>query len=122
MSKCANCGAELVEGMETFCAACGSPASEADHASPASAGAAPEGAAPLTDGAAPGVQSVPPTVQAVSPASRVPAIGLPANLNGFRFQGRQPWGGRLAEWLIITLVVLAAIGVGVYYLVQALAG
>ncbi len=122
MSKCTNCGAELVEGMERFCAACGSPTVDGDHAVPVSAGAAPEGAAPLTERAAPAVESVSPTVRAVSPASRVPAIGLPANLNGFRFQGRQPWGGRLAEWLIIALVVLAAIGVGVYYLVQALTG
>lgn len=108
MERCARCGVELPEGSYRFCADCGAPPATGQGEAEARESRTP----------APTPQSPAPTPQSPAPTASIPPIGLPANLHGFRYLGRSR-RRRFIPWILVAIIVLAAIGVGIYYLAEA---
>lgn len=111
MERCAHCGVELPEGSHRFCADCGAPPATGQDEAEARESRTPAPTPPP----APTPQSPAPSVALIA---SIPPIGLPANLHGFRYLGRSR-RRRFIPWILVAIIVLAAIGAGIYYLAAA---
>lgn len=130
MNECPKCGAALAEDYKTFCPECGAEVADTPEVAGGSGASSTDGAtidgATARSGATPSPATPTAGQDAASP-SPTPSMhtaGIPPvrGVHGFRFAGHSR--GRVIAylWTAATLIVLAAIGTGIYYLVEALKG